>query len=121
MSNSIHPVGFAAGQNKSIFERGPVKPATPGGSLPTTDPTHGGKFWVTDAMAVNLHLVSLSSIQAYVGLDASANYTFDPNNRAVAQASVPSSQQPFSLPATVDASGRVDNTAQAGAQLNLVA
>ena len=54
------------------------------GSLPTTDPTHGGKFWVTDTMAVNLHLVSLTSIQAYVGLDSTASYTFDPNNRAVA-------------------------------------
>ena len=53
------------------------------GSLPTTDPPHGGNFWLTDAMAVNLKVASVSNIQAWVGLDSTSAFTWDPNNRAV--------------------------------------
>ena len=53
------------------------------GSLPTTDPTHGGNFWLTDAMAVNLKVASISNVEAWVGLDSTSAYTWDPNNPAV--------------------------------------
>jgi hypothetical protein len=53
------------------------------GSLPATDPTKGGNFWVTDAMAINLHMVNQASAEAWVGLDATAPFTFDPSHPAM--------------------------------------
>ena len=54
-------------------------------TLPRTDPTGGGRFFVTDAEA---NVLGLSSAPAtgYVGLNATLNYTFDPLNRVVAGA-----------------------------------
>ena len=53
------------------------------GSLPVSDPTNGGRFWLTDAMATNLHVASVSNIESWVGLSSSVAYSFDPANRAI--------------------------------------
>ena len=54
-------------------------------SLPTTDPTAGGQFFVNVAEqeALGLLATNYSGIAGYVGLNSTASYTFDPNNRAV--------------------------------------
>jgi hypothetical protein len=53
-------------------------------SLTATDPTNGGQFWLTDAQAATLKLATPASIDAYVGLNSSLAYTFDPNHRGEA-------------------------------------
>ena len=55
-------------------------------SLPATDPTNGGSFLLTRAEQKALGLLSGSdtSVDGYIGLSSADNFTFDPNNRAVA-------------------------------------
>ena len=55
-------------------------------SLPISDPTGGGNFVVATAEAKALGLSNDAGIDGYVGFSSGANYTFDPNNRAVAGA-----------------------------------
>jgi hypothetical protein len=53
-------------------------------TLPSADPTNGGRFFVTMAQAQALGLGGAStSTVGWVGLNASDPYTFDPANRAV--------------------------------------
>jgi hypothetical protein len=64
-----------------------VDDSTAVSSLPINDPTHGGNFALTTAEAKALGLQAASgSIDAYVGLNSSVSWTFDPNHRAVANA-----------------------------------
>ncbi len=56
-------------------------------ALPTTDPTNGGRFWVSDAQAQAFGLGSepgySDPVDGYVGLSSQYSFTYDPNNRAV--------------------------------------
>ena len=54
-------------------------------SLPGTDPTGGGQFFVNVAEqeALGLLPTNYSGIAGYIGLNSTGSYTFDPNNRAV--------------------------------------
>ena len=54
-------------------------------NLPATDPTHGGSFYVPDALAAVLGLPQDgASLDGWIGISSSSPFTFDPNNRAVA-------------------------------------
>ena len=55
-------------------------------TLPTTDPTHGGSFFVSTAEAKAMGQVSgySTAIDGFIGLSSSYPFTFDPNARAVA-------------------------------------
>jgi hypothetical protein len=55
-------------------------------SLPATDPTGGRRELMATAEARALGLLRGSGTDGYVGFDASARWTFDPNSRAVAGA-----------------------------------
>ena len=57
-------------------------------SLPIIDPTNGASFVIpiAEEKALGLFTGSTSLPDGYVGLDSSATFTFDPNNRAVAGA-----------------------------------
>jgi hypothetical protein len=55
-------------------------------SLPGSDPTRGGSFVLSTADAKALGLGTSASVDGYVGFSSSANYTFDPSNRAVSGA-----------------------------------
>jgi hypothetical protein len=70
-------------QIKSVLVSG----ATLGtGSLPVSDPTHGGTFDIgrADAKAIGLLSGSGTTIDGWVGFSSIAGiFTFDPNNRAV--------------------------------------
>jgi hypothetical protein len=55
-------------------------------NLPGSDPTGGGSFPLTTADAKALGLGTSASVDGYVGFSSSANYTFDPSNRAVSGA-----------------------------------
>ncbi len=53
-------------------------------SLPATDPTNGGQFFVTAAEADVLGLAPNPNFTVgYVGISSSFPFTYDPNNRAV--------------------------------------
>ena len=53
-------------------------------SLPASDPTNGGQFFVTAAEADVLGLVpSVNFTVGYVGISSSFPFTYDPNNRSV--------------------------------------
>jgi hypothetical protein len=52
-------------------------------ALPASDPTTGGKFFVTVPQAAALGLGSGGVTAGYVSLNPAYNYTFDPANRAV--------------------------------------
>ena len=56
-------------------------------TLPATDPTNGGRFWISDAEAQAFGLGSEAGYSdpedGFVALSSSSNFTFDPNNRAV--------------------------------------
>jgi len=56
-------------------------------SLPASDPTGGSSWWVPRAEAKALGMSGLNAndatLDGSVGFASSANYTFDPNNRAV--------------------------------------
>jgi hypothetical protein len=54
--------------------------------LPGSDPTGGGSFVLATAEAKALGLGTSATVDGYVGFSSSANYTFDPNNRAVSGA-----------------------------------
>jgi len=56
------------------------------GTLPVADPTGGRNFVMSNAEAKALGLLAgnATGIDGYVGFNSSANYTFAPNNRAVA-------------------------------------
>jgi hypothetical protein len=60
--------------------------ATSVANLPATDPTRGASFVMANAEAKALGLLAgnATGIDGYVGFDATASYTFDPANRAVA-------------------------------------
>ena len=54
-------------------------------NLPTTDPSSGGKFFVTLPEAQALNLAGATTATAgWVGLSSALKYAFDPANRAVA-------------------------------------
>jgi hypothetical protein len=57
-------------------------------SLPTIDPTGGANFVIpiAEEKALGLFTGSPTVADGYVGLDSSANFTFDPSNRAVSGA-----------------------------------
>ena len=56
-------------------------------SLPGTDPTGGGRFWVSDAQAKVFGLGSLPGYtdpeDGFVALSSTASFSYDANNRAV--------------------------------------
>ncbi|QUD89093.1 VCBS repeat-containing protein [Phenylobacterium montanum] len=56
-------------------------------ALPATDPTNGGRFWVTDAQAAVYGLGSepgyTDPVDGFVSLSSSASFTYDPNARVV--------------------------------------
>jgi hypothetical protein len=60
--------------------------ATAVANLPATDPTGGGNFWLSSAEAKALGLAPANSTatDGTITFGAGYNYTFDPNNRAVA-------------------------------------
>jgi len=64
--------------------------ATALASLPATDPTHGGMFWVSDSEAKVFGVSSDPNFtdpeDGFVALSSSFNFTYDPANRAVAGA-----------------------------------
>ncbi len=57
-------------------------------NLPTTDPTNGGQFWVSDAQAQVFGLGSEPGYtdpeDGFVGISSKLNFSWDPTNRAVA-------------------------------------
>ena len=55
-------------------------------SLPAADPTGGKRELMATAEAEALKLISYSGRDGYVGFDATARWTFDPSQRAVAGA-----------------------------------
>src|SRR5271165_2931836 len=57
--------------------------ALPVGTLPATDPTHGGSFLIATAEAKALGISGASGINGYVGFSSTAAFTYDPSNRAV--------------------------------------
>jgi hypothetical protein len=53
-------------------------------SLPSTDPTNGGKFLLTTAQAKSLGLLGNSTaVDGYIGLSSSVSWAMDPYNRSV--------------------------------------
>src|SRR5207249_4355302 len=56
------------------------------GSLPVTDPTGGRRELMATAEAKALGLRSSGGTDGFVGFDATARWTFDPNNRAMSGA-----------------------------------
>jgi hypothetical protein len=52
-------------------------------ALPASDPTSGGKFFVSLPEIQALGLGSGGGVSGYIGLNAAFTYTFDPANRAV--------------------------------------
>ena len=59
--------------------------ATALANLPATDPTSGASWVMSNAEAKALGLLAgnATGLDGYVGFNANASYTFDPNNRAV--------------------------------------
>ena len=55
-------------------------------TLPTNDPSGGGRYWVANAEAIALGLSTATSATGFVGLSSAYTYTFDSLNRAVAGA-----------------------------------
>jgi hypothetical protein len=55
-------------------------------SLPATDPTNGGSFYLPYAQELALGLTPSHTEADYVGLSSAYSWTWDPNNRAVAGA-----------------------------------
>ena len=56
-------------------------------ALPASDPTNGGMFWISDAQAAAFGIGSergyTNSVDGYVALSSTADFTFDPSNRSV--------------------------------------
>ena len=73
-------------RNALIADRKSSADMTAVGSLPVTDPTGGRRELMATAEAKALGLRSSGGTDGFVGFDATARWTFDPNNRAMSGA-----------------------------------
>jgi autotransporter-associated beta strand protein len=87
-SSSFGPPFFTFSQVKTALanDAKSASDQTAVGNVPTTDPTGGANFSLSNALAKALGLKAANALglDGFVGFSTTASFTFDPNNRAVA-------------------------------------